>query len=1305
MHTNRDPQKRYYTLNSLSEKEFRQLTALAATVCQLPVAYIILLDGDRQVIRSVHGLTEALSVDECSFCRQTVALNDFLEVQDTLLDSRFQQLPVVQGAPHFRFYAGAPLANSAGIHIGCLCVLGYEPGQLTGHQQDALMQLAGLAAELIIKCSEKQELEQFRKLFAYSNDLLCVAGTDGFFKELNPAFERVLGWSNDVLLNTSFFDLVHPDDLLSTQHEINKLAQGEQTINFEHRLRSSDGTYRYLQWVVAPDPTTGLLYAIGRDITSIKQKEKALKYSEHKFRTFFENSQGFMCIHDLNGNFLEVNEAGAQSLGYTSGELTGMSLFNIVPPNLHGQISGYLAQIKQNGQASGLMHTKHRNGKTHIWYFNNIIEPDEDQPPYVIGNAIDITERHRLELRLQRTSEMLTQTNKIAKVGAWEIDLVRNQIHWSAVTREIHEVDDDYVPTYESAVAFFKGDDFERITALSYRAITEGISYDVELQIETAKGNTVWVRAFGNPEFKDGKCVRLFGAVQNINQLKQAEQLLIREKMRLSAFVEHAPAAVAMLDKEIRYLAVSKQWLEEYKVTQDIIGRSHYEIFPNITDDWKAIHQRCLAGAVEKCEEDIWQPPGWDHNQHLRWEVRPWYDYNGEIGGIMMFTQDITELCAQREELKRAKLLAENASKAKSEFLANMSHEIRTPLNGVIGFSDLLLKTDLNVTQRQYLSIVNQSANTLLGIINDILDFSKIESGKLELDESRSDIYEISSQAADIITYQVQNKGLEMLLNLQPNLPRFVYIDPVRLKQVLVNLLGNAVKFTESGEIELKITVTDFRDGQGLFRFEVRDTGIGIKPAMQAKIFDAFSQEDVSITKKYGGTGLGLTISNKLLGLMGSGLQLESHPEKGSRFFFDVWLQAENGDPVVWDTNNTLKQVLIVDDNENNRIILREMLLIRQIMVEEASNGFDALKILDTNKRFDAILMDYNMPFMNGLETIEKIQAHFNDTVDGLPIILLHSSANDETIQKGSQRLSVQHRLVKPIKMQDLYYVLSRLKKGGKETGNTPGTGLPASGVSGSAIPGYLGAGRPQAGQIGKVLVVEDNRINQLLVQSILARILPDATVLTAADGAEALILWKEQQPDIILMDVQMPVMNGIDATRRIRVLEQQTRVPIIALTASSTLEEKQKCLDAGMDDFLAKPIVEESLVKLFGEWSHHKPAEPAPPAARASFDRSVMERMAGGDPDLTAAFIQAAVEELDDVQTNRLPGLLTGSLEAIRSEGHKLYGMAITAGMRPLADLARKLEYLENHDADVVAGLVSAINGEIASVREAIAA
>lgn len=339
---------------------------------------------------------------------------------------------------------------------------------------------------------------------------------------------------------------------------------------------------------------------------------------------------------------------------------------------------------------------------------------------------------------------------------------------------------------------------------------------------------------------------------------------------------------------------------------------------------------------------------------------------------------------------------------------------------------------------------------------------------------------------------------------------------------------------------------------------------------MQSKIFDAFSQEDPSTTKRYGGTGLGLTISNRLLGLMGSRLQLKSEVGKGSTFYFDLLLKAEAGDPIIWQDVSNIKNVLIVDDNENNRLILRQMLLIKQIAVEEASNGIEALKILAHNPKVDVVLMDYNMPFLNGLETIEKIQGHFGNSSNDQPIILLHSSSDDDEILKGYERLGVSHRLVKPIKMQELYYALARLKPTENQTIPPRDKPSPKQSASDLSI---------------KVLVAEDNRINQLLTRSILKRIVPQATILEALNGQEAVELYKTEKPDLILMDIQMPVLNGVDATRQIRALEQESHIPIIALTASSTLEEKQRCIDVGMDDFLSKPIVEESLMPLFNQW------------------------------------------------------------------------------------------------------------------------
>ncbi|MFN3382160.1 MAG: PAS domain S-box protein, partial [Runella zeae] len=866
---------------------------------------------------------------------------------------------------------------------------------------------------------------------------------------------------------------------------------GANTINFTHRFGTKDGHYKYLQWTASPEPATGSIFAIARDVSKEKEKERKLKISEDRLRAFFENSQGLMCTHDMHGNFLTVNEAGASILGYTAEEVTHMSLFDIVPAPLHGGLRAYLSEIKQKGKSSGLMHTLHRDGSPRIWMFNNIREKSLEGEDYVIGNALDITTRHQLENDLKQTKELLEQTNQIASVGGWEVDLVNNKVIWTAVTKEIHEVPADFEPDLETGINFYKeGKSRKAIQEAVNRGIETGESWSIELQIVTAKGNERWVRALGNAQLVNGKCRRLYGTFQDIDTQKKAQletersrkllndvlqsasevaiiatdthgiitvfnsgaermlgysaeeligkttsilmpnvvelsqradelsqqyhtpiggfktfihkafiegseqrewtyirkdgfqitvsmvvtpirdtenkiigflgiatdiseqkkiqQALTIERARLMAFVEHAPAAVAMFDQNIRYIAVSHRWMEEYRLgNQNIIGLSHYEVFPNLSQEWKDIHARCLQGAIEKNEEDRWRPDGWSHDQFLKWEVRPWYQFDGSIGGIMMSTQDITEICLQREELKKAKLQAEQASVAKSEFLANMSHEIRTPLNGVIGFTDLVLKTTLNETQLQYINIVNQSANALLTIINDILDFSKIEAGKLELDIAKCDLFELGSQTADIITYQAQSKGLEMLLNISLDLPRFVWTDTVRLKQVLVNLLGNAVKFTETGEIELKIeALSDILQDEVTFRFEVRDTGIGIKPEKQDKIFEAFSQEDVSTTKRYGGTGLGLTISNKLLGLMNSKLQLRSTPGQGSTFFFDLTLKAEKGGSINWENIDLIKNVLIVDDNDNNRVILRQMLLLKQIVSEEARNGFEALQLL-----------------------------------------------------------------------------------------------------------------------------------------------------------------------------------------------------------------------------------------------------------------------------------------------------------------------------------------------------------------------
>jgi PAS domain S-box-containing protein len=1126
----------------------------------------------------------------------------------------------------------------------------------------------------------------FEKLYKLSSDLICLASTDGFFKRVNPAFKKSLGWDEDYLLNNTFYDLVHPDDLALASRQLEEFDSGVSADNLILRTKCKDGKYKHIQWVTTPEPETGYLFAIGRDITLDKERETLLHSSERRFRAFFENSEGLMCTHDLSGKLFTVNTSGAAQLGYLPNELVGQSIAEIIHPKYRDNFTAYINSLTQDGKATGLMHIQHRDGSLLIWLFNNVLEQDAEGNRYVIGNAVDITERYRLETELMRSQQMLEQTNKVARIGAWEMDVVNKKIYWSTVTKIIHGVPENYEPVFTEAINFYTAEDRCKIKSGIEIALKQGKPFDLEVKLNPTSGKMIWVRTIGTPEFEDGVCKRLYGTFQDIDEKKKAEQALMTEKSRLTAFVEHSPAAVVMMDTAFRYVEVSKRWKSDYHIKGDVIGKSQYDVLPGLSEKWRETCNRCVLGFSDQCDEVKWRPEGSEHDIYLRWEVIPWYEYDNVIGGIMVFTQDITESVLQREELKRAKLHAEQASIAKSEFLANMSHEIRTPLNGVIGFTDLVLKTSLNTTQHQYLSIVNQSANALLSIINDILDFSKIEAGKLELDIERCDLFETSSQAADIITYQAQKKGLEMLLNIPPDLPRFIQADSVRLKQILVNLLGNAVKFTEAGEIELKIIpLNELAEAGITLRFEVRDTGIGIQKSKQGKIFEAFSQEDASTTKKYGGTGLGLTISNKLLGLMGSKLQLERSPDKGSCFFFDLTLKAERGEPVVWLEVLNINKALIVDDNENNRLILRQMLHLKNIKVEEAANGFEALQLLAKQNEYDVILMDYHMPYMDGLETIRKIRENFSSSPEHMPVVLLHSSSDDEKVQQACVELAINQRLVKPVKMEALYHSLYRLNKVQIANEDNDSHKAETFRINSSAL---------------TILVVEDNIVNKLLAKTIINQIAPEARLLEADNGEQALALF--EKADLILMDIQMPVMNGYEATKAIRARERGRRVPIIALTAGNVKGEKEKCLEVGMDDFVAKPFIEDTIITLFKTWLDPV-LQIIPPSyqkkesdTQAHFNLEVLRRYVGYDEGIINEVLIVTQKELEKSLSAIQVLAKDQNIHELKALGHKLVGTAVGVGLEILADIARQLEYFELKGKVSMSDLLKKLESEI---------
>jgi PAS domain S-box-containing protein len=663
-----------------------------------------------------------------------------------------------------------------------------------------------------------------------------------------------------------------------------------------------------------------------------------------------------------------------------------------------------------------------------------------------------------------------------------------------------------------------------------------------------------------------------------VNERMRAEETLSEERKILRVLIDNVPDFMYVKDLECRFLVANLSVARQMgaKTPEELLGKNDFDFYPReVATTFYEDEQRVIrSGQAEVNREEAGLDSQGNASQIMTTQV-PLRDKNGRVTGLVGIGRDITHLKKVQEEMQNAREAAEAASRAKSEFLANMSHEIRTPLNGVMGMTDLALETDLTQEQREYLETVKMSGDSLLTVINDILDFSKIEAGKIDLEALDFDLRDSLESTLKTLAVRADEKGLELLCEVAPEVPEVVRGDSSRLRQIVVNLVGNAIKFTDSGEIAVKVQV-EARDGtECVCRFTVADTGVGIPEDKRELIFKPFSQADTSTTRKYGGTGLGLTISTRLVEMMGGKIWVESEVGRGSQFHFTVRLEAADAKEIKLGTiapPELLRgvKVLVVDDNRTNRRILEGMLLrwhMKPIAVDCAAAALTQLSAaLGAGEPYPLILTDMHMPEMDGFALIEQIRQR--PELSAATIMML-TSAGHRGDAARCQELGVAAYLLKPIRQSELREAVARVLGAREQEGAIP------------LITRFSLQETREPGACLRVLLAEDNLVNQRLAVRLLEK--RGHRIVVASTGLEALQALDKESFDLVLMDVQMPEMDGLEATAAIREKEKGSGLhqAVVALTAHAMKGDREKCLAAGMDGYLTKPIRPQELDEL----------------------------------------------------------------------------------------------------------------------------
>lgn len=1023
----------YNILDTLPEKEYDAITRLASYICKVPISLITFIDLERQWFKSKLGIDghETLRCD--AFCSQTIMGDEILEIKDTLKSDIFKDNVYVQNEPHIRFYAGAPLIDPQGHRLGSLCVIDQVPRELTDDQREALRILASeVMAQLVLR-REKQQAEEslikheeFYNLFNNSGEVHCITDRNFNIQLINNAVYNTLGYQPDELIGKPIWNFFLQESKRASLEVLRKgIRTQKRSFEIETLVVTKGGNIRCMSWSVSY--SNDKWYTSGRDITV--QKEIASQLEQ--LSLVASKVDNGVVISDAKDEVVWVNDGFENITGYALADVESKFLGVVLKGKLSKKMTDeHLDQLLLNNQPYEIeLSIEHKSGRP-MWIsvMKSVLRDEQGEVIKQIRIISDITARKKTEQNL----ELLSFAASKSSTGMLIRD-AEGTVIWMNEALEI---------IFGYSLEEMKGRKFGDILIgpETDKATVERASksheqkkpYSVEMKAYRKGGMPTWVYINDSPFFNEtGQVDHYVGVVVDITERKLAEERLTM----LSLVASSTTSGVVINNRHgmVEWVSSAFENITGYAL-EDVQNKHLGDVLKGELTDVSVIEQaRQLSKQKKSFEVDL--------QVYRKDGKKLWIsvinsvilDDKNEVEKYIEVIIDITDKKQAEFQLIGAKEEAQQLSKAKDMFISVLSHEIRTPLNAVIGMSRLLEEENHLEAQEENLGVLKFSAENLMNLINDVLDFTKIETGNIELESAEVSLRELIDGITKSMRFRANDKNIYLKGNVDEAVPHIVMADRTRICQILLNLAGNSVKFTEDGGITIDLKVIEQTQNNVTIRFAVNDTGIGIAADKIDTIFESFKQAEADTTRKYGGTGLGLAITKKLVELHGSRINVDSTPGKGSSFWFTVKFNKGQ----VQDNSDTNKNavetelqlnILVVDDNQINRLLINKVITKWGATVDFAENGLEAVTKIEGKADYDVVLMDIHMPVMGGLEATEIIRSKSEPYFQQLPIIALTASMLTSEVNEIT-RAGMNDYVLKPFDPKGLYDKLAKYQK------------------------------------------------------------------------------------------------------------------------------------------------------------------------------------------------------------------------------------------------------------------------------------